>query len=127
MHLSIDPDMNIHEIAITDTEVSDSEGMALVMPSDVPIDKVIADGAYYSIERGEAMIAAGITGRTHVVSLISLTDQIGPEGVGCEGGCARFHAGFPNWATCNGTSELVGRAWAAGVTPESLPTQITVT
>jgi hypothetical protein len=61
MHLSIDPDMNIHEIAITTTEVSDSEGMSLVMPDMAPIAKVIADGAYYSIERGEAMILAGVT------------------------------------------------------------------
>ena len=61
MHLSMDLDMNIHELAITDTEVSDSEGMGLVMPTDVPIDNVIADGAYYSIERSEALVAAGIT------------------------------------------------------------------
>lgn len=61
MHLSTDPDMNIHKIAITDTEVSDSEGMDRVMPSEIPVAKVIADGAYYSIERGETMIAAGVT------------------------------------------------------------------
>ncbi|MFM0069275.1 hypothetical protein, partial [Paraburkholderia aspalathi] len=28
MHLAIDPDMNIHAIEITGTDVSDSEGMA---------------------------------------------------------------------------------------------------
>ena len=55
MHLSIDPEMNVHGIAITDTAVSDSEGMELVMPGEVQIAKVIADGAYYSIERGEAL------------------------------------------------------------------------
>lgn len=36
MHLSIDPDMNMHGIAITDTEVSDSAGMDLVMPAQTP-------------------------------------------------------------------------------------------
>ena len=60
MHLSIDPEMNVHGIAITDTAVSDSEGMELVMPGEVQIAKVIADGAYYSIERGEALFSAGV-------------------------------------------------------------------
>ena len=46
MHLSIDPQMNIHQIAITETEVSDSEGMERVMLEGVTIDKVIADGAF---------------------------------------------------------------------------------
>jgi Transposase DDE domain len=48
MHLAIDPDMNIHAIEITGTDVSDSEGMDRVLPTDLPIDRVIADGAYYS-------------------------------------------------------------------------------
>lgn len=61
MHLSIDPDMNIHALVITGTEVSDSQGMDRVMPAGIPIDKVIADGAYYCIERCEAMIASGVT------------------------------------------------------------------
>ncbi len=51
MHLSIDADMNVHAIRITTTEVSDSEGMDAVLPAEVPMDRVIADGAYYSIER----------------------------------------------------------------------------
>src|SRR6202521_3031503 len=54
MHLGIDADMNIHAIRITTTEVSDSEGMDAVLPANLPVDKVIADGAYYSIERTEA-------------------------------------------------------------------------
>jgi hypothetical protein len=41
--------------------VSDSEGMDRVLPTDIPIDRVIADGAYYSIERGEALSRNGIT------------------------------------------------------------------
>jgi hypothetical protein len=48
MHLSIDADMNIHAIRITTTEVSDSEGMDAILPADLPVDRVIADGAYYS-------------------------------------------------------------------------------
>lgn len=60
MHLAIDPDMNVHEIAITETNVSDSEEMDLVTPTEVPIAKVIADGAYYTIERCEAMFKAGV-------------------------------------------------------------------
>jgi hypothetical protein len=61
MHLSIDADMNVQAIRITTTEVSDSEAMDTVLPADVPLDRVIADGAYYSIERTQAFSKAGIT------------------------------------------------------------------
>ena len=61
MHLSIDTDMNVHGIRITTTEVSESEGMDAVLPADLPVDKVIADGAYYSIERTKALSRAGVT------------------------------------------------------------------
>jgi hypothetical protein len=61
MHLSIDADMNVHGIRITTTEVSDSEGMDAVLPADVPLNRVIADGAYYSIERTEALSRAHVT------------------------------------------------------------------
>jgi len=61
MHLSIDADMNVHVIRITTTEVSDSEVMDAVLPADVPLERVIADGAYYSIERTEALSGAGVT------------------------------------------------------------------
>jgi hypothetical protein len=47
-------------IEITETDVSDSEGMDRVLPTDIPIDRVIADGAYYSIERGETLNHSGI-------------------------------------------------------------------
>jgi hypothetical protein len=60
MHLSIDADMNVHGVAITGTDVSDSEGMDRVLPTDMPVDRVIADGAYYSIERGEALSRSGV-------------------------------------------------------------------
>ena len=61
MHLCIDAHMNIHAIRITTTEVSDSEGMDAMLPADVQVDRVIADGAYYNIERTEALSKAGIT------------------------------------------------------------------
>jgi Transposase DDE domain len=60
IHLAIDPDMNIHAIEITSTEASDSEGMDRILPTDLPIDRVIDDGAYYSIERVEALNNRGI-------------------------------------------------------------------
>ena len=52
--------MNVHAIEITGTDVSDSEGMDRILPTDIPIDRVIADGAYYSIERAEALNGRGI-------------------------------------------------------------------
>ena len=61
MHLSIDMDMNVHGIRMTTTDVSDNGGMDSVLPADVPLDRVIADGAYYSIERTEALSRAGVT------------------------------------------------------------------
>lgn len=35
--------------------------MDAVLPVDVPVDRVIADGAYYSLERTEAFTRAGVT------------------------------------------------------------------
>jgi hypothetical protein len=64
MHLSTDADMNVHGIRITTTDVSDSEGMGAVLPADVPLDRVIADGAYDSIGRTEALSRADVT---HVI------------------------------------------------------------
>jgi len=40
---------------------SDSEGMGAALPADMRVDRVIADGAYYSIERTEALSLAGVT------------------------------------------------------------------
>ncbi|MBB5429629.1 hypothetical protein OKW33_006506 [Paraburkholderia atlantica] len=39
----------------------DSKGMDAVLPADVRMDRVIADGAYYSIESTEALSGAGVT------------------------------------------------------------------
>lgn len=40
---------------------SGSEGMDAVLPADLPVDRMIADGAYYSIERTEALSSAAVT------------------------------------------------------------------
>lgn len=60
VHLSIDPDMNIHALSVTETTVSDTEAMDAVLGVDCPVDRVIADGAYYSIERTETWSACGV-------------------------------------------------------------------
>jgi hypothetical protein len=60
MHLGIDAHMNIHSIRITTDDVSDSETMDTLLEAGVPVERVIADGAYYSIERGESLSPAGI-------------------------------------------------------------------
>jgi len=59
-HLSIDLDMNVYALDITTVEVSDSEGLDRVMPTDVPIDRVMADGTYYTTQRAEDLCNAGI-------------------------------------------------------------------
>ena len=61
MHLAIDADLNMHAIQNTDTEVSDSEGMDRLLSAAAPVEQVIADGGYYSIERNDALVQAGIT------------------------------------------------------------------
>lgn len=63
MHLSIDPEMNMHGVEITDYEASDIEMMDDLIPEDgsQPIDKIIADGGYYSIQGVEKLHDLGIT------------------------------------------------------------------
>ena len=60
LHLAIDPEMNVHAINITTTQVSDSEGLDHMLTADLPMERLIADGAYYSIERGEALLNKGV-------------------------------------------------------------------
>ncbi|MEX3640463.1 transposase, partial [Paraburkholderia sp. BR14427] len=60
MHLSIDPEMNVHQIAITEDNVSDEAGLNAVLAVDANVDCVIADGAYYSIAQTEAWSACGV-------------------------------------------------------------------
>jgi Transposase DDE domain len=60
MHLSMDTDMNVHGVAVTSTEVSDPEGLKEIIPSDIPIEQLTGDGAYYSAERVESLCEQGI-------------------------------------------------------------------
>ncbi|MFP4896980.1 transposase [Paraburkholderia sp. EG304] len=60
MHLSIDPEMNVHQIAITGDNVSDEAGLNAMLAVDANVDCVIADGAYYSIAQTEAWSACGV-------------------------------------------------------------------
>ena len=62
MHISIDPQMNMHAIDITDNESSDIEKTDDLIPENIrgQVDKLIADGAYYSIENAEKLHNEGI-------------------------------------------------------------------
>lgn len=61
MHLSMDPDMNIHSVEITDNSVSDIAVQERLIPNDIAVDKIIADGGYYSIDGVERLCLNGIT------------------------------------------------------------------
>lgn len=60
VHLSIDPEMNIHAIAVTEDHVFDEAGLDAVLAVDANVDCVIADGAYYNIARTEAWSACSV-------------------------------------------------------------------
>ncbi|KVO00001.1 hypothetical protein WJ69_31550 [Burkholderia ubonensis] len=60
VHLSIDAEMNIHAISVTETAVSDAAGLHAVLAVEASVDCVIADGAYYSIAQTEAWSACGV-------------------------------------------------------------------
>lgn len=62
LHLSIDPHMNIHEIEITETEVCDRQTIDNLIPDEISmlLDKVVADGGYYSKEAVETLYKKGI-------------------------------------------------------------------
>ncbi|OJB44887.1 hypothetical protein BGV60_29415 [Burkholderia ubonensis] len=59
VHLSIDPDMNMHTISVTETTVS-AAGLHAVLAVDAPVDCVIADGAYSRIAQTEAWSSSGV-------------------------------------------------------------------
>ena len=58
----MDPHMNIHNIEITETEVSDRKVMDDLIPDEIAVllDKVIADGGYYSKRAVERLHNKGI-------------------------------------------------------------------
>jgi hypothetical protein len=62
MHLAMDPELNIHSLEITNLEESDIGMMDDLIPAneEQKIGKVIADGAYYSIEGTQALHDRGI-------------------------------------------------------------------
>jgi hypothetical protein len=63
MHLSMDPQMNIHGIDITETEIADIDKMEALIPDEIAnfLEKVVADGGYYSKEIVEKFYNQGIT------------------------------------------------------------------
>ena len=60
MHLAMDAEGDVLAVEITDTEIGDSSGLDLLLPQVGEIDQLIADKAYYQIERNEQLIASGV-------------------------------------------------------------------
>jgi hypothetical protein len=60
MHLAMDAEGDVLAVEITDTEIGDSSGLDLLLPQVGEIDRLIADKAYYQIERNEQLIASGV-------------------------------------------------------------------
>ena len=60
LHLSMDPAMNIHSLEITDNSVSDIAMQEKLVPDNIGIDRIIADGGYYSIDGVERLYCNGI-------------------------------------------------------------------
>lgn len=61
MHISMDLDTNVHAIEITNYDISDIEMLPQLIPENIVIDKLLADGGYYSIQGVEELNAKGIT------------------------------------------------------------------
>lgn len=61
MHFSMDFEANIHAMEITYYNVSDIETLEKLIPGEAAVDKVIADGGYYSIAGVEELNNRGIT------------------------------------------------------------------
>ena len=61
MHISIDLEMNMHAVEITDYESSDIVMLNHLIPAGIEVNKIIADGGYYSIAGVEKFSLQGIT------------------------------------------------------------------
>ena len=61
LHLSMDKGMEIYATDLTEQEVNDKEVMDLLMTDSLNIDKVIADGGYYSAQKSQNLYDKGIT------------------------------------------------------------------
>jgi len=57
MHLAMDAEGDVLAVEITDTGTGDSSGLDLLLPQVGKIDRLIADTAYYQIERNEQLLA----------------------------------------------------------------------
>jgi hypothetical protein len=60
MHMAIDPDFNCLAVEVTSEETGDSPVLDQFLAQDIPVDKLVADGAYYQIERNQELVNKGI-------------------------------------------------------------------
>jgi hypothetical protein len=60
MHLAMDAEGDVLAVEITDTSTGDSSCLDLLLPQVGKIDRLIADTAYYQIERNEQLLASGV-------------------------------------------------------------------
>lgn len=61
LHIGMDLDMNIHNIEVTDCDVSDISKLDDIIPDNVSIENLYADGAYYCKSKIEELANKGIT------------------------------------------------------------------
>ena len=59
MHLSMDPEMNIHAVEITDNTTADIKELDNLIPDNLEVYKLIADGGYSSIKGVERLFSKG--------------------------------------------------------------------
>jgi hypothetical protein len=57
----MDPEMNIQALEVTANSVADIEMQEALIPTNIALNKIIADGGYYSIEGVERLFLQGIT------------------------------------------------------------------
>lgn len=60
MHLAMDPEFNNHAIEITDHTVADSAELEALIECGLNVDRVVADGGYYSIQKVQELSEKGI-------------------------------------------------------------------
>lgn len=60
VNLSIDPDVNVHAVGVTETTVADAEATDALLAVDCHVDRLIADGTFNSIETTETWSARGV-------------------------------------------------------------------
>lgn len=60
IHLSMDPEMNVHALKMTTDRVDDRDVLDDLIPDDLNVEKFIADGGYYGMEISESLLYQGI-------------------------------------------------------------------